>query len=407
MVHQDAGGADAGGSSPAQSPIVQHARRWLFQDLLPFWCHVGFDRNAGAFIEHLSADGAIAPVDFRRVRVQARQIYVYSHAEIQGFSGPGLACAMQALDFLVRHAWLGEQAGWGRTMGANGGLLDATSDLYDNAFVLFALAWLYRATGDPQTKAWIDRTGTAIEHVFADGVYGGYWHAKPARGWREQNPQMHLLEAVLAAFEATADDRWMQRADALVEFAQRKLFDAETGTLTEFYGPDWSRVPGELGARIEPGHQFEWFWLLDWYARLRGCKVPPMAEPLFVFGAAYGIDKVSGLTYDAVSSVGSPIDRSARCWPQCETIKARVVRSRSASDPGIRRAPDLAVQNFLKVFVAPAAPGTWIEHFDADGRPKSARIPSSSVYHIVLALSVYLQYASAETSRADIEKNNS
>ena len=97
---------------------------------------------------------------YKRVRVQARQIFVFSCAHGLGWPG-ALEAASDGYEFLTRHARRAD-GGWVRLLGRDGEVLDPTADLYDLAFVVFALAWYARATGSAEaigqahdTLAWI------------------------------------------------------------------------------------------------------------------------------------------------------------------------------------------------------------------------------------------------------------
>ena len=48
-----------------------------FQDVLPFWSTVGRDRPGFGFVEHLDPAARPADVPYKRVRVQARRIFVF------------------------------------------------------------------------------------------------------------------------------------------------------------------------------------------------------------------------------------------------------------------------------------------------------------------------------------------
>ena len=65
-------------------PIYKAVRHWMFEQALPFWAEHGVDRMYGGYVEQLTLDGSDAAVDFKRVRVVARQIYVFSHAALLG-----------------------------------------------------------------------------------------------------------------------------------------------------------------------------------------------------------------------------------------------------------------------------------------------------------------------------------
>ena len=44
------------------------------------------------------------------------------------------------------------------------------------------------------------------------------------------------------------------------------------GALGEYFEEDWTPLRGPVGSVVEPGHQFEWAWVLGEYARLSGAR---------------------------------------------------------------------------------------------------------------------------------------
>src|SRR5688572_315767 len=94
---------------PNLAGLCRRMKDWLFLEALPFWSTVGVDGNRG-FVEALDLDGKPKAVGFKRTRVHARQIYVFSHAYTLDFD-PGLRTAQNGLDFLIAHGWL-KSGGW-------------------------------------------------------------------------------------------------------------------------------------------------------------------------------------------------------------------------------------------------------------------------------------------------------
>ena len=90
-------------------------RTWMVDDALPVWATAGRDAAGFGFQEHLTLDGLPAGVPFKRMRVQARQIYVFSHAHHLGLFG-GIDAAADALRFITAE---GDAAG--RRLGADAG----------------------------------------------------------------------------------------------------------------------------------------------------------------------------------------------------------------------------------------------------------------------------------------------
>ena len=91
----------------------------------------------------------------------------------------------------------------------------------------------------------------------------------------------------------------------------------------------------------------------------------------------------AGLVVDVVDRSGTVRDSAARVWPQMEAIKAHLAMAEGGAASALAR----IVANLFERFFAGNPAGTWTEHLSADGAAKSDRIPSSTLYHIVLAFS--------------------
>jgi mannose/cellobiose epimerase-like protein (N-acyl-D-glucosamine 2-epimerase family) len=362
-------------------------RAWLFESALPFWSTVGVDRSGSGFVEHLDLSAGPADVPYKRVRVQARQIFVFSRAHMFGWPG-ALKAATAGYGFLTRHARRPDGA-WVRALGVKGDVLDPTADLYDLAFVLFALAWYARATGSAEALDHAYRTLDWVKRSMSSPT-GGFYNAMPiSREPRQQNPHMHLLEAVLALFKTTHDDALLKTADTLVDLFRTRFFDSRTGSLGEFFTDDWRWAEGDAGTRVEPGHHYEWVWLLDQYERLSNRIVEPEKSALYAFANRWGCDQDTGLVIDAVDRAGAVRDASVRIWPQTEAIKAHVVMAEQGNVAGAQAGAAIAqiTSNLLQRFFVRPPAGTWTDHFAAGGAVKGDRIPSSTLYHIVMAFS--------------------
>jgi mannose/cellobiose epimerase-like protein (N-acyl-D-glucosamine 2-epimerase family) len=369
--------------------ISSRVHDWTFQTALPFWGEHGIDRQYGGYHEQLTFEGFSAGVGFKRIRVICRQIYVFSHAYIMGWE-PGLELARHGYDFLTRKAWLGEEGGWARQLTMDGNVLDPVADLYDQAFALFALSWYRRASGDPAAQAWAMKTIAFIDQHMRHPNSIGFMHWKPISGLRQQNPHMHLLEACLASYEAEADERSANLAKEVAGLFDTKFFDLETRTLAEFFNDDFSRADGPDGRMIEPGHQFEWAWILVNLKRLLGIDMSAHARALIGFGEDFGIDPVSKATYDGLWVDGTLRDGKSRSWPNTERIKAAVALFEldgTNPQPVFEQSAGLLLDRYLAV----STPGCWIDQFDQGGQPLTKFVPTSTLYHVFLAFAELLR----------------
>src|SRR5882724_13104538 len=325
-------------------------RPWLLDHVCAYWLK-RINDPAGGFFEELDALGSPVSRPRRTTLVQARLTYVYSHAYLLGGDPSFGEAARHGVAFLMRAA-RAPDGGWFRAVSSEGATLDNTRDAYDHAFVLFALAWYYRATHDASAIQLADATWQSMKTRLGDATHGGFFEEfTPGRAEmrlpRRQNPHMHLLEALLALHVATGEKNWLRRAGALVDLFKRRYVDLDTGALIEFFTTDWFQAAGAAGALREPGHQFEWVWLLHEYFRLSGDdSVTPYAERLFAFGTRFGIERGEGLgseglggaVFDGVDSTGALTAGTKLLWPQTEYIKACVARAEWSSDDAARRA---------------------------------------------------------------------
>ncbi|MEJ0078897.1 MAG: AGE family epimerase/isomerase [Alphaproteobacteria bacterium] len=367
-------------------------RPWLIDHVCRYWLARIHD-PAGGFFENLDALGAPVASGRRTTLVQARLTYVFSHAYLLSHDPVFREAARHGLAFLMRAA-RAPDGGWFRVVSVEGATLDNTRDAYDHAFVLFALAWYCRATGDRDVIQLADATFEFMQHRLADPQHGGFFEefapGRPGMALpRRQNPHMHLLEAVLALHAATAEKNWLRRAIALVDLFKRRFLDPQSGALIEFFGEDWSVAAGDDGRLREPGHQFEWVWLLLEYSRAaRDPGIVQYAEGLFAFGSQYGIERGEGLrgaVFDGVDAQGALVAGTKLLWPQTEYIKACVARAEWRDDAAARAAIPAHLALIAQHFLRPDG-ANWHNQLARDGAPMAPVTPARVLYHLFLAV---------------------
>ena len=353
-------------------------RHWMMECALPFWRDHGHEGPGGGACEALSLSGVSAGLPFKRTRVQARQLYVFSQAALLGWAD-GERLARETYGFMKRAER--PDGGWVRRLSPDGAqVLDRAVDLYDQAFVLFALAWFARAGGGAEPLMRARRTlGWLRAHMASPP--GGFVNAVPPQpGPRQQNPHMHLLEAALALHETAAEGAYAELAHELVALFRARLFDGGTGVLGELFGPDWTVLPD---AAVEPGHHFEWVWLLDAYQQRFGVSMDAELGGLYRFAAGWGVAPGTGLVRDAVSRSGATVRGSARLWPQTEALRAHAVTTRRGGDAELALRTTLG--NLRTRYLSGCPSGSWIDQLDERGQPVSTSVPTSSFYHLMTA----------------------
>ena len=361
----------------------QTSQNWVFDTALPFWASAGVDRVSGGFVEHLALDGKDGGAPFKRVRAQARQIYVFSHAALLGWE-EGRSIADYGWRFLNQHGRR-EDGAWIRRMGRSGGVLDATCDAYDMAFVLFAHAWYYRLTGDPAVIESALETVDLLDRLLADPAGRGWLAAEGSEGLREQNPHMHLVEAALELAQITGLSRFGSIVEHATDLLEKHFVHPETGLLYEFFEADWSLSQNPAVAVAEPGHMLEWSWILRRATRLLGMDFSNLADRLYHRALEIG-EREHGFIIDQVDRQGHQRLTSCRSWPQTEALKAHLAAYEAGDSSAWAKAMRCA-RNLHRHYLCVEPNGTWIDQLDSCLRPSIDKIPSTTFYHIFLAFS--------------------
>lgn len=367
------------------------ARKWLFEEALPIWWNVGFDQVSRTFHERIDQAGkpVLSP---RRIRVQARQTFVYALAGELGWTGPWREATEAGASTLLKHGIRGDGGTCHSLTSCGEKIAVESRDLYDTAFVAFGLASAAKALGREDYAAASRRV---IDWTVANwsrstgGFHEGELVTVPPR---RQNPHMHMLEALLQLFEATGDRALLGTAGGLVSLLETKWISPRWGALLEYFNDDWSPRPGDEGRIAEPGHQFEWSWLLDRYAHLSGSRISPAAGRIYLHGEIYGVAPSTGVTVDETWAEGGVRSPTSRLWPHTERIKANIVRFEHS---GSFNAARNCVEAFdvLMTYCDVPVRGLWYDRRMHDGSFVDEAAPASSFYHIALAASELIRVA--------------
>ncbi len=358
-------------------------RAWLFDSALPLWWERGADRDEGGFHELLGLDGVHLPGTPRRARVQSRQSYTYALAGRMGWQGPWRQAAPHGIDYLILR-YLSANGQFCTLVSSRGEVLDASTLLYDQAFALLAMAGVVQAM--PERT---DLRETA--HVLLARVKEARTHS--AGGFTETsgcrfltNPHMHLFEAALAWCEIEPGTLWDALADGIAELCLAKFIDRKGGFLREYFDDTWQPVPGDLGHVVEPGHQFEWCWLLERWARMRNDSRAHHAAVRLYDAGVRGVDPRRDAAVEALSDDFTVTRPRARLWSQTERIKAALILS-EAGDGRDRLLEDAAkgAASLWRYLETPVT-GLWRDKLEADDTFVEEPAPASSFYHIACCI---------------------
>jgi mannose-6-phosphate isomerase len=366
------------------APLADMQKRywdWLAGAALPLWAAAGVDRVQGGFEELLGQDGhpVAAP---RRARVQGRQSFVFAYAGTLGWDGPWREISEMGLNYMER-CYRGEDDLYATLAGPDGAIIDRTAMTYDQAFAILAAAALQKhglGPGEGYALRLLDRIEALRRHP-----RGGFIEPGPRF---LSNPHMHLFEAALAWIEVGGQARWRDLAQEIAALALTSFVDTGHGVLLEQFDAAWAPAPGDAGDIIEPGHLFEWAWLLERWARLGGGDAAHTAAVMLFESGSRGVDAARNVAMDEVGRDLRPRRATARLWPQTERLKAALILRR---DDEARA----AAQGLWQYLQTPH-PGLWRDKMGEDGHFVEEPAPASSLYHIICAVASLKEYGTTQ-----------
>jgi mannose/cellobiose epimerase-like protein (N-acyl-D-glucosamine 2-epimerase family) len=364
---------------------VDNLRQWFLQEVLPLWAAHGVDRNQGGFFEKLTSD--LTPSsDHRRARLVARQIYFFASGAALGWHGPVDELINHGYSYLRLHL-VTPEGNVRATCNSAGLIIDSRQHLYDVAFVLIALAKIVTLNSNhPEAEEVARQIAHTLTSDFTNPS-GGYVDTI-SPGVQCANPHMHLFEAFLAWAELNRPDSnfWLQRANACAELALNRMILPDSGVLPEYYNHNWQPLLNDGILSIEPGHQFEWSWLLArWSALVDSRDAAIASERLCQTAETHGVIHSRNVVIESIDQFMRPNDFTSRLWQQTERVKAWHTQYLTTGSSNAVTNRDKALLG-LQQFLAGPRPGMWFDTMNNDGTFVDEAVKASSGYHIACAI---------------------
>jgi mannose-6-phosphate isomerase len=365
------------------SALFAEVQQHFMRVVVPLWQGPGWNAQMALPFEAVDAQHQPLPPQRYRAMACARQLFLFS--SLIGHSAVPEAGERAAALFrsLQRHFHDAEHGGWFYSIDPQGAPLDRRKDLYTHAFIVFACAHYWGKVREPLVESVLNAALTVIAERFADG--DGLYESVLAEDWSSldagplQNPLMHLAEAFLATLEVREDADTLAALDALAQGMQRRFVDVELGVMLE-------KPLDAVDNWSEPGHQFEWFYLLESSAHLRGTPLHGSLTTAFAHAQAQGVDNETGAVAAMLEVDGSVKDGTQRIWAQAEYLRALTLRP--GSEHLLARQLNALQQRFLH-------PGGWNECLDSQGQISRSDMPSTTPYHLATCYLGLAEYFNA------------
>ncbi|WP_231882118.1 AGE family epimerase/isomerase [Alteromonas stellipolaris] len=321
--------SDLGFSSP--DFLSQHIK-----SILAFY-EPNVDALSGGFHQNFSDDGSVFDENTRHLVSSTRFVFNYARAYLTFGDSRYLSRVASGIKFLREYHLNPETQGYAWVLNVEGvehSVKDATNHCYGLAFVMLAYSWAYRA-GITEAKYYLDETFALMDTHFWDKDYGLYKDEFNAdfsicSDYRGQNANMHSCEALIAAFEATQDQRFLKRALLVAENITLRQAAKADNRIWEHYTSNWE-VDWEYNKNdpknlfrpwgFQPGHHTEWSKLL-----LQLNQYSP--QPWLVERAQSLFDAVIDISWDSINGGiaygfapdSSVCDNEKYFWVQAESF---------------------------------------------------------------------------------------
>jgi mannose/cellobiose epimerase-like protein (N-acyl-D-glucosamine 2-epimerase family) len=224
--------------------------------------------------------------------------------------------------------------------------VDPAKQAYGHAFVLLAGASA-KVAGHPNADRLLADVTETLLGRFWDPEFGATseeymsdW--TPLSTYRGQNSNMHLSEALMAAFEATGENSYMDMAGSIADLIVNRHARAECWRVAEHFNDEWHVDRDYAGdpmfrpCGVTPGHALEWARLLVqlWELGGRACSWMLLAaQSLFLTACETGWDRDKGGFYYTLDWNNQPDQTDRFWWPCCEGIAAASVLQKVSDDP--------------------------------------------------------------------------
>ncbi|KXI27782.1 AGE family epimerase/isomerase [Paraglaciecola hydrolytica] len=360
---------------------------WLKHDALPYWTTSGINPHNGAVYEQMLFNGQPDLAANQRVRVQARQIMVFCAAQQQQWLNNSLPIVSRIVAFMHSHGRISPTAiGYVQLLTPDNQIVGPKLDSYDFAFYFLACFHRFSTFNDKQA---LDEANALLWYMdvhFKNGS-AGWLEGNYSTPHRRQNPHMHLFEAFMTGYEVTRDGKWLAKAGQIFSLFEQYFFNPKTHVLHEHFDANWQLAEGQAGESVEPGHMFEWVWLLRWYERLTATPVGHYCDALYQKALTIGCDPLSQLIYDVVDTQGTIIKGTKRCWPLTELVKASLAQATVCSPAQRQFYEDkaaLGIQLLFDFYQHPTIKGSYIDQIAPDNTVVADHAPASTLYHFAV-----------------------
>jgi len=378
-------------------------RSHLLQHVMPFWEKHAFDERGG-ILTCIDDAGKVQSTD-KWLWSQWRAVWVCSRIYNTIERDPKwLEHARGVAQFCTRHGWLEREQGWALLLAQNGKALRRHESIYTDAFAVYGLGELYRATGDDETRDWATWTADAALEKLAQPYDRLPHFPYPIPPGTKPHGIPMIWSQVLAELgENLGEPRYLEAARRLSGEIFRDFYDPRSDRIIEFVQEGGGIFSGPEGAATVPGHAIEDMWF-QWhvFGQTKWAEAPrDLTLRLILRHLELGWDLEKGGLLLAVDregrdEVGWKLAESKLWWPQTEALYATLLGWQKTGDPAYldwyEKLWTLCLDHFVDW-----EHGEWRQKLNRDLTPMTGvvALPVKDPFHLPRALILQIELLEA------------
>ncbi len=382
------------------SASLHHQYRELLLDgIVPFWERHGLDTEHGGVLSCMQEDGTPISGD-KYIWSQARWVWVcsalYNRIEKRR---EFLDWARGTIEFLLRHG-RDEEGRWVYHTTREGRIIEGTTSIYSDCFVVYGLSEYCRAVPDQELLGVARSTFASIYRRIEEPGFAetAPYTLPPNR--RNHGVPMILTEVASELGRTTGDAAIDAAADDYAGRVMRHFVRPERRCLLEFLDREYHELPPPEGAFVMPGHAIESMWFVIHHALRRNDQVTiRRALEVIRWHLELGWDKEYGGLLLGVDIEGHPPfmpnSEVKLWWPHTEALYALLLARSLTHDRWCEEWYDRVHEWAFSHFSMPEV-GEWRQRLDRQGKPLQSfvALPVKDPFHLPRSVILAIQLLS-------------
>ena len=340
---------------------------------------------------------------------QARLLWVFSHAHLNGYSTSShdyLKNAAHGYSYLIETMLDREDGGFYWKTDVNRGVIEPQKILYGQAMAIYALVEYHRASALSEPLDYAYSIYELVQQKLHDEVHRG-WNEHCERdftpltctgerlpgvpdvvGFKSGDAHLHWMEALTELYAEVKDASVRDSLIETIELLCTKFYPANVNSSCEYRLSDWQAVDDDEFSNLSHGHMMEFAWLLLHAQQTLGLPCDwDHFESLVRHSLRYGFDHERGGLYFRGKPHKPACDTTKFWWVQAEGVSA-LTDAAAHFNSDEYNGPLTQLVNWILNYQIRSDDGVWIVSTDVAGRPLNMKKAGEwkAAYHEVRAI---------------------